>query len=129
MLYRLAADAVLVVHMAFVLFVVFGAALVPRWPRVMWLHLPAVVWGVLIEFGGWICPLTPLENSFRTLGGEAGYSGGFIEHYITAALYPEGLTRGIQLALGVAVALPNLLIYTWYFRKRMRAAAVHAADR
>src|SRR5688572_15254516 len=111
MFYRLAADAVLLVHMAFVLFVVFGAALVLRWPRVMWLHLPAVVWGMMIEFGGWLCPLTPLENSLRRLGGEAGYAGGFIEHYITAALYPEGLTRGLQIALGIAVALPNLVVY------------------
>jgi hypothetical protein len=123
MFYRLAADAILIVHLAFVLFVVFGAALVLRWPKVMWVHLPAVVWGVLIEFSGWICPLTPLENSLRKLGGEAGYTGGFIEHYITAALYPDGLTRQIQLALGIAVALPNLLIYGWYFRKKMRGGA------
>jgi hypothetical protein len=126
MLYRLAADAVLIVHMAFVLFVVFGAALVLRWPRVMWLHLPAAVWGVLIEFGGWICPLTPLENFLRKLGGEAGYSGGFIEHYITSTLYPDGLTREIQLALGIGVALLNLLIYGWYLRKKMRGAAAAA---
>jgi hypothetical protein len=129
MFYRLAADAVLVIHLAFVLFVVFGAALVLRWPRVMWLHLPAVVWGVLIEFGGWICPLTPLENSFRMLGGEAGYSGGFIEYYITAALYPDGLTRGVQIALGIAVALPNLLAYGWIFRKRRAIKRRAAKDK
>lgn len=122
MLYRLAADAVLVIHLGFVLFVVFGAALVLRWPRLMWLHLPAVTWGALIEFAGWICPLTPLENSLRKLGGEPGYSGGFIEHYITAALYPDGLTRGVQIGLGTAVVLSNLLAYGWLFRKKMRGA-------
>ncbi|MFL5530347.1 MAG: DUF2784 domain-containing protein, partial [Gemmatimonadaceae bacterium] len=84
MTYRILADLVLVLHLAFVIFVVAGAGLVTRRPRVAWLHLPAVVWGVLIEYAGWICPLTPLENSLRMRGGEAGYSGGFIEHYLLA---------------------------------------------
>jgi hypothetical protein len=116
--WRLAADAVLILHMLFVLFVVFGGLLVLRWRKTMWMHLPALVWGVYIEFSGDICPLTPLENSLRERGGQAGYDGGFIEHYIVAALYPEGLTREIQILLGTAAMLPNLLVYGWILMKR-----------
>ncbi|MFL5585224.1 MAG: DUF2784 domain-containing protein [Gemmatimonadaceae bacterium] len=111
MIYRILADLVLVLHLAFVIFVVAGAGLVIHRPRVAWLHLPAVVWGVLIEYAGWICPLTPLENSLRMRGGEAGYSGGFIEHYVLATLYPTGLTRTTQVALGTAVLILNLVLY------------------
>ncbi|MFL5564950.1 MAG: DUF2784 domain-containing protein [Gemmatimonadaceae bacterium] len=111
MIYRILADLVLVLHLAFVIFVVAGARLVIHRPRVAWLHLPAVVWGVLIEYAGWICPLTPLENSLRMRGGEAGYSGGFIEHYLLATLYPTGLTRTTQVALGTAVLILNLVVY------------------
>src|ERR687889_2933712 len=96
--YRALADAVLVLHLAFVLFVVLGGLLVLRWPRLAWLHLPAAIWGVLIEFAGFVCPLTPLEVGLRRLGGEAGYEGGFIEHYLTGALYPAGLNRGGEVA-------------------------------
>ena len=111
MIYRVLADLVLVVHLAFVLFVVLGGLLVLRWPRLAWLHVPAAIWGVLIEYTGWICPLTPLENSFRMRGGEAGYSGGFIEHYIQPLLYPVGLTRSTQLVLGSLVLVLNLTAY------------------
>ncbi|MFL5467998.1 MAG: DUF2784 domain-containing protein [Gemmatimonadaceae bacterium] len=111
MIYRILADLVLVLHLAFVIFVVAGAGLVIHRPRLAWLHLPAVVWGVFIEYAGWICPLTPLENSLRMRGGEAGYSGGFIEHYLLATLYPAGLTRTTQLALGTAVLILNLVVY------------------
>ena len=111
MIYRALADLVLVVHLTFVLFVVLGGLLVLRWPRAAWLHIPAAIWGVLIEYTGWICPLTPLENSFRTRGGEMGYSGGFIEHYIQPVLYPAGLTRGTQIVLGSFVLLLNLGAY------------------
>jgi len=111
LIYRALADLVLVVHLLFVAFVVLGGLLVLRRPRLAWLHLPAAIWGVLIEFAGWVCPLTPLENSLRTRGGEAGYSGGFIEHYLTAALYPLGLTRGVQFVLGMLVLVLNLAIY------------------
>ncbi len=117
MIYRVLADLVLVIHLAFVLFVVLGGLLVPRWPRLAWLHLPAAVWGVLIEYSGWICPLTPLENSFRVRGGEAGYSGGFIQHYIQPTLYPSGLTRSTQLVLGSVVLLLNLAAYAIVFRR------------
>ena len=117
MIYRVLADLVLVIHLAFVLFVVLGGLLVPRWPRLAWLHLPAAVWGVLIEYSGWICPLTPLENSFRVKGGEAGYSTGFIQHYIQPTLYPSGLTRPTQLVLGSIVLLLNLAAYAIVFRR------------
>jgi len=111
MIYRLAADAVVLVHIAFVLFVVAGGFLGLRWPWVVWLHLPAALWGGAIELGGWICPLTPLENRLRTLAGDSGYAGGFIEHYLIRVLYPENLTRGHQIWLGSSVLLLNLAIY------------------
>lgn len=109
--YGALADLVVVVHLAFVAFVVFGGLLVLRRPRLAWLHLPAAVWGVMIEFAGWMCPLTPLENALRLRGGEAGYSGGFVEHYLLPVLYPSGLTRGVQLVLGSIVLVLNLAVY------------------
>jgi hypothetical protein len=112
LIYRALADLVLVVHSGFVLFVVLGGLLVVRWTRVAWLHVPAAIWGVLIEYSGWICPLTPLENSFRVRGGEAGYSGGFIEHYVLPTLYPAGLTRSTQIVLGSVVLILNLTAYS-----------------
>jgi len=111
LIYRVLADLVLVIYLAFVLFVVLGGLFVLRWPRLAWLHIPAAVWGVLIEYTGWICPLTPLENSLRVKGGEAGYSGGFIQHYIQPVLYPAGLTRSTQLVLGSAVLVLNFAAY------------------
>jgi len=111
MAYRILADYVVVVHFGFVLFVMFGGVLALRWRSVMWLHLPAVVWGVVVELAGWTCPLTPLENCFRDMGEEAGYGGGFVEHYLLAILYPEGLTRNVQMTLGCVALAVNLLIY------------------
>jgi hypothetical protein len=111
LIYRWLADAVLVLHLGFVLFVVLGGLVVLRWPRIAWLHLPAATWGVLIEYTGWICPLTPLENSFRMRGGETGYSGSFIQQYIQPTLYPAGLTRPMQLALGSVLLILNLAAY------------------
>jgi hypothetical protein len=111
MIYHLLADFVLLIHLGFVLFVIFGGLLVLRWRRVAWLHVPAFLWGALIEFAGWICPLTPLENSLRQRAGEPGYAGGFIEHYATAALYPESLTRSTQIILGAAVLGINCVVY------------------
>jgi len=101
----------LALHLVFVLFVVLGGLVVLKWPRAAWLHIPAAIWGVLIEYTGWICPLTPLENALRTRGGEAGYNGGFIEHYIQPLLYPAGLTRSTQVVLGSVVLLVNLTAY------------------
>lgn len=118
MVYRLLADLVLILHGAFVAFVVFGALLVARWRKLVWLHLLAVAWGVLVEFAGIICPLTPLEVGLRRLGGEAGYTGDFIDHYLTAVLYPIGLTRETQIWLGLAALLLNVLVYAWLLRRR-----------
>jgi hypothetical protein len=116
--YRFLADSVLLVHAAFVAFVVLGGLFVLRWPRLAWLHVPAALWGAAIEFTGLICPLTPLENHWRRLAGEQGYPGGFIEHYVLSVLYPEGLTRGIQLLLGIIVVMINVSIYAWMIRRR-----------
>ncbi len=110
-IHRVLADAVLLLHLAFIAFVVLGGFLVLRWPRLAWLHVPAVVWGAATEFLGIICPLTPLENRLRALGGEAGYGGGFIEHYVTAWIYPAGLTREVQWLLGITVVVINVAIY------------------
>ena len=118
MWYHGAADLVLVVHFAFVLFVVFGGLLALRWRRVAWLHVPIALYGAAIEFLGFICPLTPLEVWLRRQGGEAGYEGGFVEHYIMAALYPTGLTREIQIGLGVAVLSINAIVYAIWWRRR-----------
>src|SRR3954465_15552536 len=116
--YRALAILVLVVHLGFILFVVLGGLLVLRRPRLAWLHLPAVVWGVLIEYAGWICPLTPLENWFRERAGQPGYAGGFIEHHLTAAIYPQGLTRVMAVLLGTFALLLNLFVYIRLFRRR-----------
>ena len=124
MLYRALADLVLVTHLAFVLFVVLGGVLVLRWPRLAWVHIPVALYGAAIEFIGFICPLTPLENSLRVRGGQAGYEGGFIEHYITAALYPSGLTREIQVVLGIFVLAVNAIVYGVFIRRKLRPAPV-----
>jgi hypothetical protein len=105
------AEAVLAVHALFVVFVAAGGLLVLRWVRFAWVHVPSATWGVWLEFTGSVCPLTPLENSFRASAGQAGYEGGFIEHYVTSLLYPQGLTREMQIALGVAVLVVNGAIY------------------
>ena len=119
------ADLLLLVHGAFVLFVVGGGLLVARWPRVAWLHVPAALWGAFTEFAGFTCPLTPLENAWRRAGGSHTYEGGFIEHYVTAALYPEGLTRTIQVALGLLVLGLNGWVYWRLWRRWMSPRAPH----
>ena len=116
-LYHFLADVVLVVHLGFVLFIVAGAFLILRWPWMVWVHPPAAVWGVVVEWAGWICPLTPLENRLRAQGGQAGYPGGFVEHYIVRVLYPGGLTRNIQFLLGATVLLVNLIAYAIVFAR------------
>ena len=120
MSYAVLADLVVVGHALFVLFVVFGGVAVLRWRRLAWLHLPAAVWGVAIELGGWACPLTYLENRFRRLAGEAGYGGSFIEHYLVPVLYPLGLTEQSQVTLGLSALLVNLAIYAFFWRRRRR---------
>ena len=118
--YRLAADGVLIVHLAFIMFVALGGLAVLRWPRLAFAHLPAVAWGVALEFNGWLCRLTPLENALRRAAGEAGYDGGFIEHYLIALIYPAGLTPTIQLWLGLGVLAINLPVYAWLLWRRHR---------
>ena len=118
MTYRILADAVLVLHLAFIAFVVLGGLLVVRAPWLAWLHVPAAAWGAGIAFFGAICPLTPLENRLRVLGGESGYGGGFIEHYLTALIYPTGLTRGVQAALGALVVAVNVAVYLRLLHRR-----------
>ena len=119
--YGLLADAVLLAHAAFVAFAVLGGLLVLRWPRLAWVHLPVVAWGAGIEFTGGICPLTPLENSLRALAHEQGYAGGFVEHYVFGLLYPEGLTRNVQVALGLGVLALNAAVYAWLWYRRRAA--------
>lgn len=117
------ADFIVALHFAFVLFVAFGGLLAFRWPRVVWLHVPAVIWGTLIEFTGWICPLTPLENRLRRAGGETGYQGDFIGQYILPMLYPDGLTRRDQLVLGGFALAVNVAIYTIVLVRHRRSAS------
>ena len=121
--YGFLADVVLLLHGAFVLFVVAGGLLVLRWPRVAWVHVPTVLWGAVIEFAGFICPLTPLEKAWRRAAGGEAYQGGFIEHYVTAALYPSGLTRPIQIALGLLVLGINAGVYWKLWQRRAVARA------
>ncbi|HWB43539.1 MAG TPA: DUF2784 domain-containing protein [Gemmatimonadales bacterium] len=120
--YRVLADLVVGLHALFVVFVVAGGLLALRWPWVAAAHLPAAVWGALIEFQGGICPLTPLEKSLRAAAGQTGYDGGFIEHYVLPVLYPAGLTRGVQLVLGSLVIVVNLVVYGLLIRRRGRPA-------
>jgi hypothetical protein len=117
MMYRWLADVVVVVHGAFVVFVIVGAFLALRWRWLVWLHVPAAIWGVLIEYAGWICPLTPLENALRARAGESGYTGDFIEHYVLRALYPQGLTRTTQLVLGSLALGVNIAAYAILIRQ------------
>ena len=113
MLYSLAATTLLALHATFIAFAVFGGLLV-RWRGGwVWLHLPAAAWAAAVVMAGWICPLTPWEQALRRAAGQEGYTGGFVEHYLLAAIYPDGLTRGLQISLGAGVVLINLLIYAW----------------
>jgi Protein of Unknown function (DUF2784) len=120
MIYRALADTTLLIHLGFVLFVALGGFALLRWPKVAWAHVPAALWGIYIEFTGRICPLTPLEVSLRERGGEQGYTGGFIEHYVSAWIYPDGLTREIQIVLGTVLFAVNASLYWWVFRGSRR---------
>ncbi|PZP79945.1 MAG: DUF2784 domain-containing protein [Ectopseudomonas oleovorans] len=113
MFWRMAADALVVIHLGFILFVMLGGLLLLRWPSLIWLHVPAVAWGVIVECLHLGCPLTPWENQLRRMAGQAGYEGGFIEHYLIPLIYPAGLTPQIQLWLGAIVVLVNLVVYAW----------------
>ena len=111
--YSIAADLVVILHLLFIIFVLLGGILVARWNWVALPHLVAATWGALLEYLGWICPLTPLEQSLRHTAGEAGYSSGFVEHYILPIIYPDYLTRDIQIGMGTVVIVFNLIVYSW----------------
>lgn len=117
MLYRLAADSLVLFHLGFILFVLFGGLLALRWRRVIWLHLPAVAWGIAVEVLHLPCPLTRWENLFRHLAGQDGYGGGFIEHYILTLIYPAGLTPEIQWVLAAVVVVINVAVYGGLIRR------------
>ena len=129
MIYHLLADLTVVIHLLFVLFVMLGGLLILRWRFFVWIHMPAVFWAMLIEFSGWICPLTPLENHLRIKGGSSGYATGFVEHYITPLLYPSQLTREMQIFLGLLVLIVNLVIYLWvWYSSRRRDKTIVDAE-
>jgi hypothetical protein len=122
-MYSLLADLVLIIHLAFVIFVLCGGLLVLKWRWIAWLHLPAAVWGAVVEFTGWICPLTPLENWLRTQGGEASYRSDLIEQYLLPVLYPGDLTRDLQLLLGTGVVVLNAAVYWGLWQMQMRGVS------
>ncbi len=117
--YAILANALVIFHLAFVLFVVLGAALLFKWPTLVWVHVPALAWGIFIELTQGICPLTPLENRWRFKAGQEGYEGGFIDHYIMSLLYPNGLTPTAQIVLGVALVVLNVVLYGLWIRTRL----------
>ena len=128
--YAILADAVVLTHFAFILFVLFGGFLALRHAGIVWVHLPAAAWGTAIEFGGWICPLTPLENRLRALSGDTPYPGDFVGEYLLAIVYPAGLERDVQIVLGTVVLAVNVLAYTMLWRRhRARVRARHDAIR
>ena len=120
MTFRLAADLVLLLHLAFIVFVLTGGLLALRWRWAPLLHLPAAAWGVFIDLSGRICPLTPLENLLRAQAGQAGYAGGFIEHYLLRLIYPDDMTQGVQAVLAGVVLGVNAGVYAWVWRRRSR---------
>jgi Protein of Unknown function (DUF2784) len=129
MWYSLLGDLTMWVHFIFVTFVLFGALLTIKWPWMIWLHGPAVAWGVIVEFTGWICPLTPLENWFRVRAGEAGYPGDFLSRWLLPTLYPDALTPSIQLVLGGLVLVSNALIYACIWRSTRRGGTKASYER
>ncbi len=118
MIYLFLANSILTIHLLFIVFVVFGGLLVFYLRWIVWLHIPAFLWGALIEFSGWICPLTPLENHFRRLAGQGGYDSGFIHNYLLKIIYPDGLTPQIPIFLGFGVLIINLFVYGIYIKKK-----------
>ena len=123
MRYALAADAVMLVHFLFIAFALFGSLLLSKWPKLIWLHLPAFAWGIYIELSGNICPLTHFENEYRALAGESTYGEGFITHYLQPLIYPAGFTRGwAYFALGVLLVVNSIGYGMYFYRRRTRAA-------
>ncbi|MBE1425567.1 hypothetical protein H4684_002222 [Desulfomicrobium macestii] len=120
MAHLLAANAVLILHLLFICLVMLGGLVVPRYPRFAFVHVPAAIWGVLVEAFGWYCPLTDLENALLRRAGEEGYGGGFVERYLLAVIYPDGLTRETQMLLAGMVVLVNVAVYGWVLKKRSK---------
>ena len=121
MIYRILADITMSVHFAFILFVLFGGLCAFWWPRIIWVHVPAAIWGAAVMLFGWTCPLTPLERYLRIQSGAEGYDSSFIEHYIVPILYPSGLTREIQIALGIGAVVIVGATYAWYWYRCQKA--------
>ncbi len=119
--YRITADLILVLHLLFVLFVLFGGLLCLHQIRWLWVHLPAMLWGVWVEWAGWVCPLTPLENHVRELASGDGYRESFVEHYLIPVMYPEQLSAWVQVVLGIIVLIINAVIYLKVFRKQRKS--------
>jgi hypothetical protein len=117
-LFQVLADGVVILHLCFILFVIFGGIIAVFWPKVLWMQIPCVMWGICIELTGFICPLTPLENYLWQLSGRLPYSGDFIIHYIEPVIYPEGLTRDLQIMMGLLVILSNGIIYGWLLSRK-----------
>jgi hypothetical protein len=128
-IYGILADLVVVVHLGFIVFVFLGALLVLRWPRLVYPHVTAAVWGALVEFKHWPCPLTPLENWLRTRSGADAYGGGFVDHYIVPIVYPPGLTPQIQVLIGTAVLAVNLGLYGWLVYRQVRRSRRPASSK
>ena len=123
MFYRLLADLVVVVHLSFIIYALLGG-LLGLWKRwSLLIHVPAAVWIAIIEFQGWICPLTPLENRLRSAAGVAGYEGGFVEHYFIPVIYPAGLTRSMQFVLGGVAVAVNVAVYSFVLRRRLAGSS------
>jgi hypothetical protein len=126
MIHLLAANAILTLHLLFICLVMFGAVVALRWPGFAFIHIPAAIWGFLVEAMGWYCPLTEFENALLRMAGEEGYTGGFIEHYLLAIIYPDGLTREIQVAMAVMVLLVNGGLYGWMLARRWRQKRIQS---
>lgn len=125
---KLGVDLIIISHLLFVMFVLVGGLLLLKWRKVAWLHLPAVIWGILVELNGWLCPLTPLENHLRRQAGLGMYEGDFVMHYIMPVLYPVDLTRTTQILFGSIVILVNLAIYIYVFVFKPRHQAGHSGQ-
>ena len=121
-MFRVLADGLVVLHLGFILFVIFGGLVVALWPKAIWAHIPCAVWGITIELSGFICPLTSMENYLRLQAGQSAYSGDFIIHYIEPVIYPEGLTRELQVIMALLAFAINAVVYLWLLlKKRTRA--------
>lgn len=118
MFFGVLADLVLIAHLSFAMFTVFGGLLVLRRPYLLWFHLACIFWGVFVQWANWACPLTPLENLLRQMSGQTGYRGGFVEHYVSLVLYPENLTIELRYVLGILLIVINILIYGFIFLRR-----------